>query len=269
MKISSGRTRLTWNQRCFGCMLPSFMGVMLFCVIPFIRVIYYSFVKSQFDFQFVGLNHYIETWCNPYFQLALKNSMLFLGRNMPVLMALSILLSILFAFVIKKNTWISTAFIMPMVIPTASIVVIWKFLFHKMDGTLPMDLLFIWKNIGICIILQTSAFASIPDDIYDAAKIDGANGVNTHLFLSIPMAAKTILYTLLLSIMNSYKIFKESYLYYGAEYPPDYAYTLQFYMNNHFLKLDYQSLATSSVYVGVLSLLFIAIGFKLIERYTV
>lgn len=66
-----------------------------------------------------------------------------------------------------------------------------------------------------------------------------------HTKLSIPMTAPTIFFAVLLSIMNSFRIFKESYLYYGSKYPPDHGYTLQFYLNSNFLKFDYQKLASS------------------------
>lgn len=264
-----GKCKLSWNQKCICCMLPSLAGVAVFALLPFMRVLYYSFIKSQFLPKFVWFDHYVDTWKNKYFQLAFKNSMSFIVRNIPVLISLAIIVSIMLTFVIKKNKWISTAFILPMVIPTAGIVVVWKLIFEKWVGTLPIDLLFIWKNVGICIILLTAGFVSIPSEVFDAARMDGANTIETHIFITIPMSSATILFTTLLAVMNSYKIYKESYLYYTTSYPPDYAYTLQYYMNNHFLKLDYQSLAASSVYATLISILFIAVAFRLIERYKI
>ncbi|GEM_PF-4109936 len=65
--------------------------------------------------------------------------------------------------------------------------------------------------------------------------------------ITFPMIAPTVFFTVLLSIVNSFKIFKQSYLFYGTNYPPDHSYTLQYYTNKNFLKLDYQSLAASAV----------------------
>ena len=81
------------------------------------------------------------------------------------------------------------------------------------------------------------------------------------------MIMPTLMFTSLLSIVNSFKIFKESYLYFGTNYPPEHSYTLQYYMNNNFLKLDYQSLATSAVLTSVVVFLIVLAGLALQRRY--
>ena len=77
----------------------------------------------------------------------------------------------------------------------------------------------------------------------------------------------TIFFTVLLSIVNSFRIFKESYLFFGTNYPPDHSYTLQYYMNNNFLKLDYQSLASAAVLTSVLVFLIVMGGLAVQRRY--
>lgn len=71
---------------------------------------------------------------------------------------------------------------------------------------------------------------------------------------------------MLTSIVNSFKIFKESYLFYGTNYPPDHSYTLQYYMNNNILKLDCQSLATSAVLTSVLVFVIVIVGMAIQRR---
>jgi multiple sugar transport system permease protein len=91
----------------------------------------------------------------------------------------------------------------------------------------------------------------------------------TQMFIQpLPLIAPTILFTVLLSIVNSFKIFKESYLYYGENYPPEHSYTLQYYMNNNFLKLDYQALATSAVLTSLLVLVIVLAGITVQRRYS-
>ncbi|MDE7298044.1 MAG: ABC transporter permease subunit, partial [Lachnospiraceae bacterium] len=146
-------------------------------------------------------------------------------------------------------------------------VLVWQQFFRGVDSALPVYLLFIWKNLGICIILLTSALTTLEPEVYEAARMDGAKPFMLHTRLSVPMIAPTIFFTVLLSIMNSFRIFKESYLYYGSKYPPDHGYTLQFYLNNNFLKFDYQKLASSSVLTALLVLAIAAVGFSLQRRY--
>ena len=246
--------------------MPSVIGVALFFLIPFIRLLYYSVINNQFQRKFVFLKNYIEVWKNEYFQLAIKNSIWMIICCVPALIILAIFISLMLVYHMDKNKNFCSAYIVPMVIPTASIVIIWRSLFKNVESELPIYLLFIWKNTGICIILLTAAFVSIKKEIVEAALIDGATWWKIQLMISIPLAAPTIVFCTLLSIMNSYKIFKESYLYYGTNYPPDYGYTLQYYMNNHFLKLNYQSLAAASVYITLFSGLIIIACIKMIRR---
>lgn len=257
-----------WNVKCILCLFPSLMGTAIFFVIPYIRVLYYSLIDNQFRRNFVGLDNYIRTLRNEYFLLALKNSLLLIVICVPLLIVLALVISLALSYGIKQVGKTRFAFVLPMVIPTAGIVVIWRSIFGGNETVLPVYLLFIWKNIGICIVLLTAAFTSIEKSIYEAARLDGANSFILHRKITIPMIAPTLLFTALLSIVNSFRIFKESYLYYGTNYPPDHSYTLQYYMNNNFLKLDYQSLASSAVLTSVLVLVIVLIGLGLQRRYS-
>lgn len=246
--------RIRYNTKCKLCILPSFIGTVIFFVIPYIRVLYYSVIDNQFKRNFVGFDNYIETLSNEYFLLALKNSLLLILICVPILIVLAILISLVLSFGIKKMRKFKTAFVLPMLLPTAGIAVIWKAVFINCSTVFPIYLLFIWKNIGICVILLTSALTAIDDTVFEAARLDGADNFKIHTKITIPLILPTIIFAILLSIVNSFRIFKESYLFYGTNYPPDHSYTLQYYMNNNFLKLDYQSLATSSVLTSVLVL---------------
>ena len=261
------KKRMKFNTKCKLCLLPSFAGTTVFFVIPYIRVLYYSLIDNQFRRNFVGLDNYLETLNNEYFQLALINSMLMIAIAVPVLIVLALVISLVLSFGIRKLKKMRTAFVLPMLIPTASVVLIWRTVFADTATPLPIYLLFIWKNIGICIILLTAAFTGIDGNIYEAARLDGAGVLTLHRKITVPMIAPTILFTVLLSIVNSFRVFKESYLFYGTNYPPDHSYTLQYYMNNNFLKLDYQSLATSAVLTSMIVFLIVIAGIALQRRW--
>ena len=87
-----------------------------------------------------------------------------------------------------------------------------------------------------------------------------------HLKISVPLITPALFFTLLLAIMNTFNIFKESFLFYGGKYPPDHSYTLQYYMNNNFLKFDYQALASASVLTSLLVLVIVFAGLSLQRR---
>lgn len=259
--------RMSWNIRCMLCLLPSILGIALFYIIPYLRILYYSIINNQFQRKLVWFQNYIDTLRNPYFILALKNSLLLIFLAVPLLIGIAVLLSILLNFSLNKIPLVRDGLIFPFFLPTAAIVLVWQQLFSWTETVTPIYLLFIWKNLGICIILLTAALTTISKSIYEAARVDGGKGIYLHLKITIPCITPAIFFTVLLSIVNSFKIFKESYLYYGNKYPPDHSYTLQFYMNNNFLKFDYQALATSSILTSILVLLIVGIGLLIQRRY--
>lgn len=261
------RRRLTWNSKCILCIGISMIGTLLFFIIPYIRILYYSLIDNQFRRNFVGLNNFIETLQNKYFLLALKNSLLLIIICVPVLILLALFISLALAYGIKKIKACRVAFILPMILPTASIVLVWRMVFQDNESVLPIYTLFIWKNIGICIVLLTAAFTAIDKEIYEAAVLDGTTSFQLHRYITVPLIAPTILFTVLLSIVNSFKVFKESFLYFGGKYPPESSYTLQYYMNNNFLKLDYQALATGAIITSVLIFIIILGGLTLQRRF--
>jgi multiple sugar transport system permease protein len=236
--------------------------------VPYFRVLYYSLIDNQFTRNFVGLANYAKTAQNEYFQLAFKNSLQLIILAVPALIVFALLISLALSFGIRRLRALRTAFILPMVIPTASAALIWQLFFSGWDNVLPVYLLFIWKNIGICVVLMTAAFTCIDNSVYEAAAMDGAQTFTLHSRITVPMILPTVLFSTLLSIVNSFKLFKEIYLYYGGtNYPPNHVYTLQYYMNNNFLKLDYQSLSTSAVMTSILVFLIVMSGMALQRRY--
>lgn len=262
-------TKLKWNMKCILCIGLSLCGTIIFFVIPYIRVLYYSFINNQFERHFVGFHNYIDTLQNQYFLLALKNSLLIIILCVPVLIILALIISLTLSYAIKKFKFFRTAFILPMLLPTASIVLVWQLFFSNTTTVIPIYLLFLWKNVGICIILMTAAFSSIDNEIFEAARLDGTNFFQLHRYITIPCIFPTILFTALLSVVNSFRIFKESYLFYGENYPPNHSYTLQYYMNNNFLKLDYQALSTSAVLTSILILLIVLCGLSIQRRFDI
>lgn len=249
------------------CLLPSFLGIAVFFLLPYVRILYYSFINNQFQKKFVGLENYREVIQNGYFRLAMKNSLLLIGIGVPVLLLLSLLLSFLLSFSMRKYSFLRDFFIFPMLVPTAAIVIVWQEFFAGSSTVLPVYALFVWKNLGFCVILLTSALTTIDAAVYEAASLDGARPLRLHLQISMPLITPAIFFTLLLAIVNTFKIFKESFLFYGSKYPPDYSYTLQYYMNNHFQKFDYQPLASGAILTSLLVLLIVGVGLLVQRRF--
>ncbi len=257
--------------------LPAIVGFLVFYIIPFFRSIGYSFISNVAKKEFVWLENYKEVLANKYFRLALKNTVIFSGVGVVAIMLLSLLLSIALVKLSKRFSFIKSFFVMPYVLPSASVIFFWQMFFDTQQYTaltelesvggffdvLPLYVIFLWKNIGINIILITSALTKIDPAIYEAAAMDGAHGLRLHAKITLPLISPSLFFVGVLSFVNSLKIFKESYLYYNTNYPPDTAYMIQNYMNNHFFKLNYQNLSTAVVVFTLTMAIVIFIWYKL------
>lgn len=260
--------------------VPAAAGFAVFYICPFIKSIGYSFIESNFSSRFVWLDNYKTVLANEFFRLALKNTVIFSAVGVAMVVLLALLLSLGLVKLSEKYSLIKSAFILPYVLPSASIIFIWQMIFSS-DGysslmgalgskdlfdVLPLYLIFIWKNIGIDIILITAALSKLPPQIYEAAALDGASGLKMHLKITLPLISPSLFFVTVLSFVNSLKIFKESYLFYNSNYPPDAAYMIQNFMNNNFYKLNYQNLSTAVTMFTVVVAIIIFVIYRLVNR---
>lgn len=244
--------------------VPGMLGFFLFYLFPFVKTFRYAFINNVFQKQFAGFDNFKKVWGNQYFRLALNNTIVFSALGVTLLLVLSVLLSIGLAKVAKKVSALNNAFLFPMFLPTASVIAAWRIFFDNdayfeltKSGNpfiiaLPIYLMYLWKNTGMNVILLTAALTQIPSSVLEAAELEGARGFKRFRHITFPLILPTLFFVIILSFVNSMKIFKESFLFYGTSYPPDEVYTVQFYMNNQFQKINYESLACASLTVAVL-----------------
>ena len=266
------------NSMCFSG--PSFLGMLIFYLVPFGVVIYYSFIAGVVDNSFVGLKNYIAVFNNAAFRTAAKNTAVFTGLAVPLAVVLSMLLALMLEARIPGKSQFRTCFLSPMMVPIASIILIWQVLFHsngvvneflmvfgadkinwlKSDYCMVVIVsLFLWKNLGYNMILFMAALNNIPKEL------DGATGRYIFFHIKLRYLSPTVLFVTILSIINSFKIFREIYLLTG-DYPYDGLYMLQHFMNNMFKHLDYQRLSAAAVFLAIVIVILIALLF-LIENY--
>lgn len=265
---------------------PSFLGVMTFFILPFIVVIVYSLVDNPINMDFNGLDNFIRVINNGAFKKAIANTLKFSVIAVPLAVVLSLLLAIVLEWKIPFRSQFRTFFLSPMMVPVASIVLIWQVLFHyngainEWLGVLGMDkidwmksdkayivvvVLFLWKNLGYNMILFMAALSNIPEDLIEVARLEHANKWQIFYHIKLRYMSSTILFVTIMSLINSFKVFREIYLLTG-DYPVDTIYMLQHYMNNMFAKLDYQNLSAAAVLMSLFMIVIIGIMF-FIENY--
>ena len=123
---------------------------------------------------------------------------------------------------------------------------LWNAYFADFAPFSSLLLIFLWKYGGLNVMLMLTALSGVNEDMLDAAKIDGAGSIGTLFHVIIPNIAPTLFFTFILSIVNSLKIFRESYLLYGG-YPDESVYMLQNFINNNMETLNYQRLSAASL----------------------
>ena len=110
--------------------------------------------------------------------------------------------------------------------------------------------LFLWKNLGYNMVLFLAALNSIDEEILEAAKMDGANAIVRFFAIKMHFLAPTLFFVAIMSLINSFKIFREVYLLTG-DHPYANLYMLQHFMNNAFTNLDYSKLSAGAIIMCV------------------
>ena len=188
------------------------------------------------NLRFVGLGNYIGLLHNPLFWQALGNTFYFVGVGVPVSIAVSLGAALLLHSKLGRfKPFFRTAFFAPVVTTVVAVAVIWKYLFHTQYGlvnwalsylhvdpvdwlgdphwAMPTIILFaVWKNFGYNMIIFLAGLQAIPEDLYEAARIDGASRWRQFLHVTLPMLGPTLLLVGILTLAGYFQLFAEPYV---------------------------------------------------------
>ena len=258
-------------------LLPNLFGVLYFSLLPMLQVLFRSF-QSAIGREWVGLRNYRMVMNNAAFRLAVGNTAQFIAVCIPLLLIVSLVLAVSLCSLPKLGRELRSAFLMPMAVPAASVVLVWKILFHDQglvnaalatfggkeirwmgsDAAFWMLVIsYLWKNLGYTIILWTAGLSAIPESVYEAARVDGAGNWQTFRYITLPNLKGTAYTIAVLSLLNSFKVFREAWLVAG-DYPQQSMYLMQHLYNNWFRELDFDKIAAASVLTS--GVVFVLIG---------
>ena len=260
---------------------PSFIGVLLFFFVPFGVVVYYSMIDNPVRKNFVLFDNFIALMSNKAFQMAAANTLKFTLVSVPLAVILSLLMACMLDKSIPFKSQFRSFFLTPMMVPVASVVLVFQVIFNQ-NGVLNeflsvfgqdkidwfksdyamviVVILFLWKNLGYNMILFMAGLAAVPQEVMDAAKMDGAGGFQMFVHLKLKYLSPTIFFVTIFSIINSFKVFREVYLLTG-DYPYESLYMLQHFMNNAFQSLNYQRLSAAAIVMSLFMIVIIGILF--------
>lgn len=268
-----GQAWISW-----AFLLPNLLGAMIFTLVPMLRVLQSSF-QSAVGGRWVGLQNYAVVLQNGAFRLAVANTARFTLICIPILLIVSLGLALGLRALPGIGSRLRSAYLMPMAVPAASMVLVWKVLFHEQgllngilipvigQGVRWMDtdasflmlvISYLWRNLGYTTVLWTAGLTAIPESIYEAARVDGAQSWQVLRYITLPSLKGTGYTIAVLSLLNSFKVFREAWLVAG-DYPQQSMYLMQHLYNNWFRELDFDKIAAASVMTSIVVFAFIGL----------
>jgi multiple sugar transport system permease protein len=187
------------------------------------------------NLRFVGLGNYVGLLQNPLFWKSLGNTLYFVIVGVPLSVAMSLGAALLLhSKVGRLKPFFRTAYFAPVVTTVVAVAVIWRYLFHTKYGlvnwglsalgidaidwlgdprwAMPTIILFaVWKNFGYNMIIFLAGLQSIPEDLYEAARIDGANTWKQFRHVTLPMLGPVLLLVSILTMAGYFQLFAEPY----------------------------------------------------------
>ena len=275
------KQRRNKNIACLYFLLSSFLGVIVFVLAPFADVCRRSLTTAVTG-EFRGIDNYKQVFENKAFWLAAGNTAKFVLVCLPLLIGLGLIIACFLSRFTRVH-FLKSAFLFPMAVPAATVVLVWKLIFDR-QGFLNLFLTrlgeaaysagvlqsapvfdidymrtgaafwvlvfsYIWKNLGYTVVLWLTGILSISTQIREAARVDGAGEFTCFVRIIMPNL-KPVLYTItVLSFLNTFKAFREAYLVAGS-YTDESMYLLQHLFNNWFTNLDFDKMAAAAVILG-------------------
>ena len=222
---------------------PALLVIALFFGVPVLAALALSLTDFDIyaladidNLRFVGLGNYIALLQNPLFWKALGNTFYFVLVGVPLSIAASLGAALLLhAKVARARPFFRTALFAPVVTTVVAVAVIWRYLFHTSYGmvnwglsslgidpidwlgdpawAMPTIILFaVWKNFGYNMIIFLAGLQAIPEDLYEAARIDGASGWRQFRHVTLPMLGPVLLLVGILTMAGYFQLFAEPYV---------------------------------------------------------
>lgn len=231
IQIKDNKTRLT----IMLFILPALLIYIFFQIIPLLGAVYFSFMDwngiAGSDLTFVGMQNYINAFKNPDFILSLQNMVKMVVFSVIFHTPIALLLAVAINTKCKGYRVFKALFFVPTVFPLTAVGLMWYFIFMPtgsfnalLDGvglsnlvtpwlvnpsTAMNTIVFvnIWAGIGYYMVIILAGLTTIPEELYEAADIDGANSIQSFFKITIPMLKPTLSICILMDIIGSVKVF--------------------------------------------------------------
>ncbi len=218
-------------------LLPTIIGVGIFFAIPLAISFYYSFTNARLigaETQIIGLNNYTRAFRDPQFRLALRNTFWFTLWTMVLSVPPALGLAMLLNQQIRGRAFFRGLFFLPVVASVVGITLVWRYLLNFDFGYVNLALqavglpkiawlnnprfalwgviiVVVWRTIGYNLVIFLAGLQSIPQQLYEAASIDGANRWQQFRAITLPMLSPTTFFIVVTTLINCLQAFSEPY----------------------------------------------------------
>ncbi len=273
-------------------LLPSIIVLMTFLIIPIIEAFRWSVLDYKIiadTSEFVGLDNFKEIFSDDMFWKAFVNTILFVVIVLPMNIFLPMILAVLVNQKLRTVGLFRVLYYVPVVTPIVVTALMWKMLYSQESllSTIivklgivdsPMNFLtnsttaliavaFItaWKGLGYYMIMYLANLQSIPNQLYESASIDGANGIQQFTKITMPMLIPSITLVSVLTIVNGLKVFEEIALTTNGG-PAGATTTLVMYIYDKFVNLDVSIASAAGIVLLALAIIGSLIQMKLTSK---
>ncbi len=233
--------KINWAAWVFVAPALGVIGVFFF--LPVLAGLALSFTDFDIyaladigNLRFVGLANYVELLQTPLFWKALGNTLYFVGVGVPLSIAASLGAALLLNSKLARfKSFYRVALFAPVVTTLVAVAIVWRYLLHTRSGlinyalegvglgpvdwlgdpnwAMPAIILFaVWKNFGYNMIIVLAGLQSIPEELYAAARIDGASGAQQLRYVTLPALAPVVLLVSVLTMAGYFQLFAEPYV---------------------------------------------------------
>ena len=221
-----------------GFILPSLLGFLIFTFIPVVISLCLSFTSWNFmegieGIKFNGLANYIRLFSDEWFLNSYKNNIIFTAVTVPVLIALGLVMATIINKYIYGGGVVRTMIFIPYIASVVAVCTVWMVLLQPSYGpvneffrsigianppgwlagfkwSLPsIMIIYVWQQVGYYSIVFLAGLKGLPEDVYEAAKVDGASSIRQFFSLTVPLISPTTFFLTIMGIIGSFKVFDQ------------------------------------------------------------
>lgn len=219
-------------------LLPFLIPFLLLWIAPIVEGLYLSFTNSSLlerETRVVGFDNYRRLVVDDVFRASLKNTLVFVVQNVPVLMVVGLVLALMLNEPLHGRAAVRAAFVAPYLITGSAVAIAWQFMLNPTTGILnrwltsadlptqrwlnepgqamwAVTLVTLWWRVGFPLLVILAALQDIPPELYEAAKIDGASALQRLRSITLPLITPVLIFVLIIRLIDSFKVFAQVFL---------------------------------------------------------